>query len=125
MIFFQDRDKLREQIKKNICEECELYKKHLEHYNIIISTKQDIKNINNEIKKGEKNETIKLLNCRLKLLNNLNFIQNDKDDNNKEAFNDDDDIEENKYENYSLTLKGRTSLEILSNDNVLIAELIF
>ena len=122
---FQDKIKLFDQIKNNICEECEHYKKHLEHYNIIIATKQDIKNINNEIKKGEENETIKLLNCRLKLLNNRKFIKNDKDDNNKEAFNNDDDIEENKYDNYSLTLKGRTSLEILSNDNVLIAELIF
>ena len=109
---FENQEKLREQIKKNNCEECEHYMKHLEKYNYIIATKQDISNINNEIKKGDKNETIKLLNCRLKLLNNLKFIKNDKADYNKEAFNNDDDIEENKYDNYSLTLKGRTSLEI-------------
>ena len=119
----QNKKKLSDQIKDNVCEKCELYKKHLDYYNTIISTRQDIKNINNEILKGEKNETIKILNNRLKLLNNREFIVNNKADINKIEFND-DDIEENKYDYYSLTKKGRISLEILSNDNVLITELI-
>ena len=117
----QDKKNLSKQIKNNKCESCNNFKEHLDDYNIIISTKKKINNINNELSKGE--QIIEQLNNRLKLLYKLEFIKKDKTDNNKEDFND-DDFDEKKYD-ISLTLKGKSSLEILSNDNVLIIELIF
>ena len=44
----------------------------------------------------------------------LEYLQEDQDDN---TGND-------KYENYTLTLKGKASLEIITNDNILITELL-
>ena len=121
---FENKKELRKEIIKNICEKCEHYEKHLGIYDKIISKKKDINNIKNEISKGEKNETIKILNNRLELLNQLNFIKKNKTDNNKDKIID-DKIEENKYDNYSLDKIGKASIEILSNDNVLIAEILF
>ena len=120
---FLEKKKLCEEIKTNYCQQCPLYQKHLTMYKDICEIKDKINTINNEILKGEKEETYKLFNKRLDLLKELNYIQSENNEKLKNT-NTNISIEEEKYNNYSLTLKGRASLEIITNDSLLITELL-
>lgn len=124
---FHKKKKLKERIKKTVCESCPYYPNHLGTYKEISNMKERIKDIKNEILQGEKNETYKKFNNRLELLKNLGYIQYNNNDN---VENDDNnnytikEIDKNTYDNYCLTLKGKASIEIISNDNILITELL-
>ena len=120
---FQKKKVLKEEIKKSRCFQCPHYQTHLNIYKDICLLKDKINEINNDIIKGEKQETYKLFNKRLDLLKDMKYIQID---NNEIIENSDNinNIEECIYENYSLTLKGRASLEIITNDSMLITELL-
>ena len=129
---FHEKKKLKEKISKNICRQCSLYPNHINIYGEICKIKEKIFEIKNEIIKGEKKETYKIFNKRLDLLKKLNYIQNnDKDfdlfekNENLNVFNNNTSIEEGQFKNYSLTLKGNASLEIITNDSILITELLF
>jgi antiviral helicase SKI2 len=101
-------------IKNNPCQTCPRYEKHLNLYKVIKKEKSKIEKIEKQIKNGEKNEIQKKFNNRISLLRDLEYLQEDPDDN---TGND-------KYDNYTLTLKGKASLEIITNDNILITELL-
>ena len=101
-------------IKNNPCQTCPRYEKHLNLYKVIKKEKSKIEKIEKQIKNGEKNEIQKKFNNRISLLRELEYLQEDQDDN---TGND-------KYDNYTLTLKGKASLEIITNDNILITELL-
>jgi antiviral helicase SKI2 len=120
---FLEKKKLHEKIKNNCCYNCPYYQKHLLVYKEICAIKEKINTINNEIIKGEKKETIKLFNKRLCVLKELEFIETE-DNEIIENVNGITNFEEEKYNNYSLTLKGRASLEIISNDCVLLTEIL-
>ena len=129
---FHEKKKLKEEIKKNCCRQCPLYPNHINIYGEICKIKGKIFEIQSEIIKGEKQETYKIFNKRLDLLMKLNYIQNnDKDighskkSENPNNINNYTDIEEDQFDNYSLTLKGNASLEIITNDSILITELLF
>ena len=132
---FHEKKKLKEIIKNSFCRQCSLYPNHINIYGEICKIKEKIICIKNEIIKGEKQETYKIFNKRLDLLKKLNYIQNnDKDidfsgksENINSINNNSDiaDIKEDKFDNYSLTLKGNASLEIITNDSILITELLF
>ena len=120
---YHEKKKLKEKIKKSFCEKCPHYPNHLCTYKEISEMKEKINSINNEILQGEKDETYKKFIKRLELLKELNYIQNDNFDNN-ENNNSINEKEEILINNYSLTLKGKASLEIISNDSILITELL-
>ena len=126
-ILFNEKNKLKEQIKANNCKHCPSYQKHLNSYKEIREMKDKMQEIKNEIDKGEKKETYKLFNNRLELLKNLDYIEIPKteNENNFEISTNSKIIEEERYINYSLTLKGSASLEIITNDSILITELLF
>ena len=117
----KDISKLKElklQLKKdNPCENCPYYNKHLNLSKNIFEKKRQIDNINKGIKEGEENEIQKKFNNRICLLKDLGYIQEDNEDVS-------DNLEYNNYDNFSLTLKGKASLEIITNDNILITELL-
>ena len=123
---FHKKKKIKERIKKTVCESCPYYPNHLCTYKEISNMKERINEINNEILQGEKNETYRKFNKRLELLKNLGYIQynNNENDENDENNNDINDLENNTYDNYTLTIKGKASIEIISNDNILITELL-
>jgi superfamily II RNA helicase len=81
----------------------------------ISEQRSKIRIIENTIMEGEKDEIRKKLNNRINLLRDLDYLQEDNID-----LNDD----KNKYDNFSLTLKGKASLEIITNDNIFITELL-
>ena len=117
----KDISKLRElklQLKKNNpCENCPYYNVHLNLSKNIYDKKCQIDDINKRIKEGEEDEIQKKFNNRICLLKALQYILEDKDDiiNNSEY---------SKLDNFSLTIKGKASLEIITNDNILITELL-
>lgn len=115
---FLKKNKLKEEIE-NI--QNSLHQKNINIINDILSIEIKIKKIRKEIINGEKQELDKKFNQRLKLLESLNYIQIDNNGDSN-TFNN---IEEVNYYNYSLTLKGKASLEILANDSILITELLF
>ena len=123
---FHKKKKLKDKIKNSCCEKCSYYQNHLNAYKEILEKEEKIKNINNEILQGENNETYKKFNERLHLLRDLEYIQIDNINNSNNFENNiiNNDVEE-KYDNYSLTLKGKASLEIISNDTILLSELLF
>ena len=123
---FKEKNELKEKIRANKCKRCYLYPNHLQNYKEICDIKNKIKEIEDEITKGEEKETYKLFNSRLELLKNLDYIQipiieNEK---NSEIFTNSKIKEEEKYINYSLTKKGKASMEIITNDSTLITELL-
>ena len=120
---FQKKKMIKEEIKKSRCFQCPYYQTDLNIYKDICFLKDKINAIKNDIIKGEKQETYKLFNKRLELLKDMNYIQMD---NNEiiENNNNINNIEECIYDNYSLTIKGRASLEIITNDSILITELL-
>ena len=123
---FRAKKKLKEEIISNCCIQCPLYPNHINIYGEICKIKEKITEIKNEIIKGEKQETYKIFNKRLDLLLKLNYIKNnDKDIENINVINNKIKIEEDQFDNYSLTLKGNASLEIITNDSILITELLF
>ena len=129
---FHEKKKLKEEIKKNCCRQCPLYPNHINIYGEICKIKEKIIEIKNEIIKGEKQETYKMFNKRLDLLMKLNYIQNNGKDiflsekvENQNVINNKIDLEGGQFDNYSLTLKGNASLEIITNDSILITELLF
>ena len=120
---FQKKKQLKELINNNCCIRCPYYQYDLYNYKEICEIKDKINEIRNEIEKGEEKETYKLFNKRLDLLKDLDYI---KINNNENIIDNSGNIniEENKYEKYSLTLKGKASLEIITNDSILISELL-
>ena len=102
-------------LKNNPCQNCPFYEKHLKLSKDIYEQRSKIRIIEKEIMEGEKDEVQKKLNNRINLLRDLDYLQEDTID-----INDDD----NKYDNFSLTLKGKASLEIITNDNIFITELL-
>ena len=101
----------------NPCENCPYYNIHLNLAKNISENKCKIDKINKGIKEGEENEIQKKFNNRISLLKDLDYIQEDNEEAN-------DNSEYSKYGNFSLTLKGQASLEIITNDNILITELL-
>ncbi len=101
----------------NLCENCPYYNIHLNLAKNISENKCKIDKINKGIKEGEENEIQKKFNNRISLLKDLDYIQEDNEEAN-------DNSEYSKYGNFSLTLKGQASLEIITNDNILITELL-
>ena len=69
-----------------------------------------------EISDGGQYETQKKFNNRIKLLKDLNYLKIDDDCNS--------DNDNSNYENFSLTTKGKASIEIITNDNIFITELL-
>ena len=102
-------------LKNNPCQNCHYYEKHLKMSKDISEQRSKIRIIENTIMEGEKDEIRKKLNNRINLLRDLDYLQEDNID-----LNDD----KNKYDNFSLTLKGKASLEIITNDNIFITELL-
>ena len=124
---FHKKKKIKERIKKTVCESCSYYPNHLCTYKEISTMKERINEINNEILQGEKNETYRKFNNRLELLKNLGYIQynnNENSENGESHIYNINDLEKNTYDNYTLTSKGKASIEIISNDNILITELL-
>ena len=120
---FREKKILYEKIKNNYCYQCQYYQKHLLIYKEVSTIKEKINKLIEEIKKGEQKETFKLFNKRLGLLKELNYIETD-DNEILENINNNNTFEDDKINNYSLTLKGRASLEIISNDSILLTELL-
>ena len=127
-IDFLTKKKLKEEIRNNFCKQCHFYPNHLNNYKEICEIKDKINEIKIEINKGEKKETLRIFNQRLNLLASLNYIQilNDENSEKVEITNPNNkNIENDQFDNYILTLKGKASLEILTNDNILITEILF
>ena len=101
----------------NPCENCSYYNIHLNLAKNISENQFKIDKINKGIKEGEENEIQKKFHNRICLLKDLDYIQEDNDEIT-------DNSEYRKYDNFSLTLKGQASLEIITNDNILITELL-
>ena len=120
-IDFLEKNILKEEIDKSISLQPSLNKKNINIINDIITLDNQIKSIKKEIIVGEKKEIYIKYNQRLKLLEYLNYIQIE----NKEDSYNFNNVEEINYYNYSLTPKGKASLEILANDSILITELLF
>ena len=122
---FAKKNKLLKEIKNNNCQNCSHYNIHLNIYKEICDKKERIKFIKSEIAKGEKEETFKMFNTRLEILKQLKYIQNDDNEIKENPIHNIDNLEEQKYNKYSLTLKGKASLEIITNDSILISEFLF
>ena len=122
---FATKNKLLKEIKNNNCQNCAYYNTHLNIYKEICDKKERIKSIKSEITKGEKEETFKMFNTRLELLKQLKYIQYDDNEIKENPIHNIDNLEEQKYNKYSLTLKGKASLEIITNDSILISEILF
>ena len=122
---FLTKKKLKEEIKNNYCQNCTHYNTHLNIYKDICNLRENIKSINDEITKGEKDETFKMFYKRLELLKQLKYIQHDENEIQENSDKNIINFNEQNYYNYSLTLKGKASLEIITNDNILISELLF
>ena len=119
----KDMNKLKEfkiQYKSNPCLNCSYYEQHLKLSKDIHKEKQKIEKNEKEIKEGEKNEIQKKLNNRISLLAELKYLEEEQYSESNININKD----MNKYDNFSLTLKGKASLEIITNDNILITELL-
>ena len=112
--------KLKTIIKNNPCQNCSYYEKHLRLAKDISEQKNKIEKLEKEIMEGEKNEIQKKLNNRINLLRDLNYIQEEQYLDNLININ----LDADKYDNYSLTLKGKASLEVITNDNIFITELL-
>ena len=118
-----EKTELKEKIKVNNCKQCPLYPNHLNSYKEICLIKDRIKEINNEIKKGDKEETYKSFKDRLELLKIFKYIEITKDENDSEIITNSEIIDKD-YISYSLTAKGKASMEIITNDSILITELL-
>ena len=111
---------LKAQLKNNPCQDCPYYEFHLKKAKDIFKEKCQIDNLEKEIEIGEKKIIQKKFNNRISLLEDVQYL--------KEEHNSvkdiDDTTEIDKLDNFSLTLKGKASLEIITNDNILITELL-
>ena len=107
-------------LKNNPCQNCSYYEKHLKMSKDISEQKTKIKNIENKILEGENEEIQKKLNNRINLLKDLEYLQEEIYLENVIGM----DTQNNLFDNFSLTLKGKASLEIITNDNILITELL-
>jgi len=111
---------LKAQLKNNPCQDCPYYEFHLKKAKDIFQEKCQINNLEKEIEIGEKKVVQKKFNNRISLLEDLQYL--------KEEPNSEKDIkdttEDDRLDNFSLTLKGKASLEIITNDNILITELL-
>ena len=106
-------------LKDNPCQNCPYYEKHLKLSKDIYKQRNKIKSIEEKILEGEKDEIQKKLNNRINLLKDLEYLQEEQNQEN----DNDRDIGTELY-NFSLTLKGKASLEIITNDNIFITELL-
>ena len=106
-------------LKDNPCQNCPYYEKHLKLSKDIYQQRNKIKSIEEKILEGEKDEIQKKLNNRINLLKDLEYLQEEQNQEN----DIDRDIGTDLY-NFSLTLKGKASLEIITNDNIFITELL-
>ena len=107
-------------LKNNPCPNCPYYENHLKISKDISEHRKKIKNIEKKIMEGEKDEVQKKLNNRINLLRDLEYLQEDNESENTIDMNSQND----KFDDYSLTLKGKASLEIITNDNIFITELL-
>ena len=110
------RQKLLQQYNINECQKCKFFKEHLKLYKNVLNIKNEIRQIEKEISDGGQYETQKKFNNRIKLLKDLNYLKIDDDC--------DSDNDNSNYENFSLTTKGKASIEIITNDNIFITELL-
>ena len=110
------KQKLLQKYNANPCLKCELYKEHLTQYKDVLKIKKEISKIEKEISEGDQIETEKKFNNRIKLLKDLDYLKNDDDH--------EDDKDKPNYENCYLTTKGKASIEIITNDNIFITELL-
>ena len=118
-----EKNELGDKINNSPCDGCNFYVKHLEKYKQIYELNKKINAIKSEIINGEKIEIYKKFDKRLNLLKELEYIQlsnNSYTENN----NNNKSLEKSFEEVYTLTLKGQASLEIISNDSILITEML-
>ena len=117
---FDKKEKTKEELYKlyyaNSCLNCKYYEQHLKQYKEFMDTKNKIKIIQKEISEGEQFETEKKFNNRINLLKDLEYLKfEEENEYDKDIIN---------YENFSLTQKGKASIEIITNDNIFISELL-
>ena len=108
--------KLKEISKNNKCSRCRLYEQDISKAKIYMEINNNIKNFNNSLLEGSIEQIKSRINSRLNLLLELEYIKQENTININEK--------ENNFENFTLTSKGISSLEINTNDSVFITELL-